>query len=42
MNKYSDSEKAFSKNIFGNKDGLYNEKPTGKSKEQEAEEAILE
>ena len=33
MNKYTDSEKAFSKNIFGNKDGLYKEKEAAKSKE---------
>jgi glycyl-tRNA synthetase beta subunit len=42
MNKYSKSEAEFSKNIFGNKEGLYNEKPAAKSKEEEKkEEAIM-
>jgi hypothetical protein len=41
MNKYSKTEAEFSKNIFGNKDGLYTEKAPAKSKEEEAKEKLL-
>ena len=38
MNKYTKSEAEFSKNIFGNQDGLYAEKAPAKTKEEEAKE----
>ena len=42
MNKYSKSEQDFSKNIFGNKSGLYTEKAPAKSKEEEAAEKLIQ
>lgn len=41
MKKYTKEETEFAKNLFANKDGLYNEKACAKTKEEEAEEAKL-
>ena len=41
MKKYTKEETEFAKNLFANKDGLYNEKASAKTKDEEAEEAKL-
>ena len=41
MKKYTKEETAFAKNLFANKDGLYNEKAAAKSKEEKAEDSKL-
>ena len=41
MRKYTKEETEFAKNLFANKDGLYQEKAAAKTKEEEAEESKL-